>query len=933
MRTLRHALPATLSVSAIALIVGAAIAAPPPADTVIGNQASASYVSNGQTFTVRSNVVETVVNEIAAVEIAANQTRGGAPGGFVFFPHTINNDGNADDIYDLSILTAGGTDNFALSGLVIYADADQDGVPDSLTPITLTPAIAAGGSFGIVVRAEVPSSVNPAGGPVSDFDVTVTSQNDNTVASTVTDIVQASSGGLIDLQKSQVLAVDADADGVFSQGDTVEVVLTYRNMGISASTNVVIEDVLPVINADGDTVLLTYDAGSGRWSDTGVTVLTDAADGDEQANGQGENLDFSEAAGTITATFDQVAAGRTGTIRFRYVLTTTPEGQIDNVATVTSDDQLSTPSNGSPVVIAPTSRVGLADAAASAFAGGVIGDDTAANLVAGNASTTDDDGTLDDVVTESADIYPGGTMAFDLVLTNLGDATDTFEVSISNNDFPAGTVFELVGSDGATPVVGNRVTLGQGNVTHVQVLARIPTTASAVASPAGYDASITARSVTDPAQSNAARILFAGAVIQPPIDLENTDGAGNATGATGTGAVTNGGDAWSVLNAAPGTSVDFPMSITLPAGAPANTFELRASMDASFANIALPAGWTVRFFNAAGVEINSTGAIAPTSSTAASFNYTARVFVAANAPASAAGAPTGIYFRAVSPVNGALDSLLNGVFVNEVVNLEIKADTSVQAAPGGVVVIPHTIRNLGNSTVTAGALSLGVTDPFTGNGLTAALYHDVNNDGVLDGGDTVITDISAIPGGLAAGGTARLFVRAQVPGSATFGLVETGDVTVSTSLTTSNGAATDSVADNNRVIDTVSVISGDVTMVKESAIDAACAGPNAGTVFSANPGAADPGDCIIYRITVDNTGTDNATGVVMNDIVPDWTTVETCGGACTATLVIAGAAPTLPAILPGDEASGLVASSAAGAGFTLLPGARARMTFTVQIDE
>jgi len=232
-----------LAVSTLALIAGAALAAPPPADTVIGNQAAATYVSDGERFTVQSNLVETRVNEVFDVTLGTSQTRKGAPGSLTSFPHTINNNGNTNDRFDLAVDPAGGTDDFALNGLEVFPDADQDGVADSLTPISETPSIPVGESFGVIVRATAPSAATT--GQTSDFDLTATSRGDPDVSQTNTDAVEITSQGIIDLAKVQTLANDAGGSGDISVGDTIAVTLTYSNTGIGAANDVVITDALP----------------------------------------------------------------------------------------------------------------------------------------------------------------------------------------------------------------------------------------------------------------------------------------------------------------------------------------------------------------------------------------------------------------------------------------------------------------------------------------------------------------------------------------------------------------------------------------------------------------------------------------------------------------------------------------------------------------
>ena len=165
-------------------------------------------------------------------------------------------------------------------------------MPDNLTPITQTPSLLAGETFGLVVRATVPASANP--GQTSDFDLTATSlgsQADGDVSTdqtaTNTDAATVTTDGIIELQKDQTLQADADGNGVFSVGDTVRVNLTYSNTGIADASAVTISDTLPTLNAAGDAVELQYVAGSGSWTDAPGTVLTEDSTDTDASNAQG----------------------------------------------------------------------------------------------------------------------------------------------------------------------------------------------------------------------------------------------------------------------------------------------------------------------------------------------------------------------------------------------------------------------------------------------------------------------------------------------------------------------------------------------------------------------------------------------------------------------------------------------------------------------
>ncbi|HEX2099734.1 MAG TPA: hypothetical protein VHF69_03665, partial [Candidatus Synoicihabitans sp.] len=92
-------------------------AAAPTAGTTIGNAASATYRDNANIERqVTSNVVVTIVQQVYSFDLVTNRAAVVAPGGQVFFPHTVTNTGNGQDTYRLSLANDGG-DNFDLTNL------------------------------------------------------------------------------------------------------------------------------------------------------------------------------------------------------------------------------------------------------------------------------------------------------------------------------------------------------------------------------------------------------------------------------------------------------------------------------------------------------------------------------------------------------------------------------------------------------------------------------------------------------------------------------------------------------------------------------------------------------------------------------------------------------------------------------------------------
>ncbi|HEY4282478.1 MAG TPA: hypothetical protein VGM62_05385, partial [Chthoniobacterales bacterium] len=132
-------------------------AAAPPANTSIGNQATATYTDSSNTQrTVTSNTVVTIVQQVASFTLTTDgQSRPGSPGGQMVFPHTLTNTGNGSDTFNLTVANSGSA-NFNLANIALYADANGDGIPDNSTPITTTGALAGGASFKFVAVGIIP---------------------------------------------------------------------------------------------------------------------------------------------------------------------------------------------------------------------------------------------------------------------------------------------------------------------------------------------------------------------------------------------------------------------------------------------------------------------------------------------------------------------------------------------------------------------------------------------------------------------------------------------------------------------------------------------------------------------------------------------------------------------------------------------------------
>jgi len=278
--------------------LSSAQAATPTAGTVIGNQASATYTdaSNVQR-TVTSNVVTAVVQQVASLTLTAPTTKAVTAGGQVVFPLTLSNTGNGPDAFALSTAQSGA---FSMSSVQFYLDANGDGQPDDLNPITSTGPLQPGAVFKLVAVAVVPTT--PVAGDTQTLTVTATSSFAPATQASVAEQSVVSANAVINVSKAMSASSGDPGSGPFT------ITLTYTNTGNTAATSVVLKDALP----SG----MTYVAGSGRWSSLGSTVLTDALDG-TQGTGQTITYDYNATSTkAVTASISSVPAGQSGTLTF-----------------------------------------------------------------------------------------------------------------------------------------------------------------------------------------------------------------------------------------------------------------------------------------------------------------------------------------------------------------------------------------------------------------------------------------------------------------------------------------------------------------------------------------------------------------------------------------------------------------------------------------
>ena len=156
-------------------------------------------------------------------------------------------------------------------------------------------------------------------------------------------------------------------------------------------------------------------------------------------------------------------------------------------------------------------------------------------------SATDDNG-LDDVVVENGEnaagddsVFQGGSITMEFVITNHANVSDTIDLTVTNGatGFPTGTTFQLVGADGATPIVGPLGPLAAGAFAKVNIIAKLPANAPVTAAGAtNYEVDLTAQS-TNGGSANRTKGRYIGAVLGTSVDLQNLNGTGDGPDALG----------------------------------------------------------------------------------------------------------------------------------------------------------------------------------------------------------------------------------------------------------------------------------------------------------------------------------------------------------------------------------------------------------------
>lgn len=930
----------------------AAFAASPPANTVIGNQASASYSdAAGTTQVATSNLVQTTVLQVGSFTLdSVNQvtttivnTKSGAAGATVYAPHVLTNTGNGVDTFALTVKADAGK----FSRVEVFADADGNGLPDSTTALcsatdanvcTVTPAQSVpgnNGAFRFVVAYTIPGSATGTG----NFDAATITATPGTPALYTAPNTSAADKDEVKLATDAVFnltkvigtpSVAAPGNGVWPTAPTSGprssaactatswtaglasnancqysvYTLTFNNTG-GAPGKFALSDVLPAG--------LTYVTGSAVWSGASGTALGDGAGGDPSG------IDFQATGNTLNAVVASLNPNVTQTLSFVVLVNSTAAVGTSTTTNVARYNPANAPAGVTAALIGTVGSTSNPSAyTVLARFGIVVGSNPSTAATALDATPGTPNPAGQDLTTRQLAVA-GSSVRFPQTVFNTGGATDAVNLSISANTFPGGTSFQFFAADTGAPLLdtnGDGVPdtgpIPAGASFNIVTQVQLPPATVGGA----YVATVLGRSVGDNTKIDATEDRLER-VIETLVDLTNTKLG------TGSGSVANGD-----LGAGPsplptqvhdtgaGTGTVFTLWVKNHDVVDA-TYNLAASQTTGFPG-ALPAGWTVKF-----VAFGGTCASPAISNLAVIAGGQQAVEACVTPPSSqAAVTAVKIYFKVQSTAVASTGGIASDVKTDAVtvtstalqLGASLTPNNNGQVAPGGTVVYAHTLTNIGAQS--CGAYTLTATVPATdaAQGWTTTVYLDVNGDGQIDAGDTPVNGpLASLP----AGAAQKLLVRVFAPGGVSAGVSNTTTVTATFTDPAPN-CGTPSATD------ITAVITGQIRVLKTQAADATCDGV-ADTAFAATSLQLKPGQCIVYQVVATNEGVVPVTNIAINDALPAYTVLSAKQPAlqCEAP----GIGGTAPAF-----ASTATAVSCGSAANTVAPGGKVTLTFAVQIN-
>ncbi|WP_394650379.1 DUF11 domain-containing protein [uncultured Deinococcus sp.] len=825
--------------AALALTTGA-LAVGTPAGTRVSNTATLDYnTAAGTPGQASSLAVEVVVRQVYALSVTPDADATNVPASRIFgafagqdrlVSYTITNSGNGSDTFNLSVIQPTTNDDFDFTNVVIYADADKNGVPDgpALTSVTL----AADAQTNVLVSVRTPATA-PADTSglfslraVSAGDATIVDEN-NYARVRVTNSAQLS------------LNFNAAPAGAVAPGSTVSYAATGSNSSATAAggvTGVVtvdgvprdgifVRDVLP-----GGMRLASVDPTSGSVAGT-ATLLYSTDGGTNWTATAPANLATVNAVGLLIsgsgAFFPQ---NSTYALRFTA---TVPVGaaagtDLSNTATLTFDGNGDGDGADAGEAISQTTNntvAGVSSAAVGPF--GFPNGDGAGTYVFGGQTIT----RAGDVQTLGAPVTAGTSVTFKQTLLNTGNALNTFSVAV--DQAPAGWTCRVLNVDanGNTSPLSSTVSLPAGGSVDLAAQCDIPLPSTSLQNAEIRVAATPNGGTPDYTTDRVPQVNAAG-----PVVLGNGDG--NAATPPSTAPVT--------VTAAPGTPARFVLEVQNGAPVP-EAYALTSTV---------PSGYGTPVFyldtncdgTPDGAPITQTPAIAP--------GATLCLIADVTPPPGRTAGSEPVQFTATSTTTPSRTSTVtNTVGVSGVAAATFVPDNAGTAAAGTSVTYTHTLTNTSNSAVTVDVPAFTSPKGWT---------YTFSTDNV-----TFSPSLTGLA--LAQGAGTPVYVRVSIPATYVAVANDSEAAAIRAVVTASGSASTSTVT----VVDTTTALRTSATVTKAAALCTATdsnGNTNCTTVSPlANGAAVAPKDLIRYTIVATNTGDAPQNSVYVSDRLPDNT--------------------------------------------------------------
>ncbi|MGI1190336.1 hypothetical protein [Acinetobacter baumannii] len=828
-------------------------------NSIISNMAVGEYSEEGSTVVqvARSNLVQTTILPVYSLNLVAANNKTVVAGQTVYFNHILTNTSNETDQYTFTVSNnpTGDDFDFVNSSLMVYLDANNDGIPDgsAITGYTL----GAGRSVGLIVAASIPNTITT--GKVANLTLMVTSANGASGTNSNVDKATVTDQSTLVVRKkfSQITAAN---------GDVVTIRLDYQNPTNTIVPTATLTDTL------GSN--LTYEVNTGKWN--GVTVY-DAVGGTADPTG----INYSVTSNVVTATLTNIPANTIGYIEFNVKINKSIAGKIENVINVTGPT--TDTSNTAVVNVAPVYAVKMNGSASN---------------VSDNTNT----------ITASA-VPQGGELKFTNYVWNIGNTTDRFNLTLTNSTFPTGSQIEFYRADGVTPLLdsnGDGIPdtglLSAGVNLPIVVKVRLPSS-YAVTTDTTFEVSPQAQSLGDISKTSLIKDqgnLLATTVARL-VDLTNSpenNGLGN-------GNVNNAGNPWKTVIAATSTNpvaggqAIFPLKVSHTGIG--TEYLLSANSTSNFTSLTLPNGVNrVRFYvSGNGSNCNVMGS--ETGKTIYLNNGESQLICAVvEVDQLNSSVTTPIYFRALSTSfvsgnnssNPSQDIIMDAITiqsVNSVAKVEFTPNFRGQVSPLGTVIYSHLLTNNTDVDYTGNYSFLSNNDQVEFN---STLFYDVNGNGVFDAGDLVMRSLADLPGGKLAAHT-QVKLLLQVKNLVANNIAQANTTTINLT-NNANGQVLASITD------VTTVNQRQLKLSKLQARDFDCNGTadESYTTNSLNIGkqANGQGQCVLYKVILTNTSaTAMSTAFTFRDMTPAYTVLSqspictSCSGMTAPTVGNAGA--------------------------------------------